>query len=148
MGILDRFHSKQQRAQLKTLATKPLQQADTQSAAAASVKKEEHPVRPAAKTGTRNTGLGYRIVLRPHNSEKATNAEQRNQYVFHVHPSANKVQVRQAIWETYGVRPLAVRMARVRGKTVRYGRHQGERRTWKKAVVSLKKGETIHAATA
>jgi len=66
-----------------------------------------------------------------------------NHYVFEVHPDANKLQVAQAIREIFGVEAVKVRTMNFMGKRKRLGRSEGRRSSWKKAVVTLKPGQTI-----
>jgi large subunit ribosomal protein L23 len=51
--------------------------------------------------------------------------------------------VKQAIEKLFAVHVTAVRTAVARGKTKRVGRNVGRRPNWKKALVTLKQGETI-----
>jgi large subunit ribosomal protein L23 len=80
------------------------------------------------------------IVIRPLVTEKGTwssNDPRTRAYPFEVHPSANKVQIRQAIQQIYSVRVNEVRTANMHGKYRRYGRWFGKTKNWKKAVVKL-----------
>jgi large subunit ribosomal protein L23 len=84
------------------------------------------------------------IVIQPLLTEKGTGLqEQHNQVMLKVHPAANKIQIRQAVEKLWNVKVLSVRVQRVRGKTVRRGRFEGQRPNWKKAIVSLAEGDTI-----
>ncbi len=79
-----------------------------------------------------------------HVSEKATIlASERNQYVFKVSKSATKPEVKQAVELLLKVKVDKVRMMTVKGKTRNFGQIPGKLSNWKKAYVSLKKGETI-----
>ena len=62
---------------------------------------------------------------------------------FEVDLDANKVQIRQAIEKVFGVRVASVRTQIVRGKMKRLRRSFGKRPNWKKAVVTLREGDTI-----
>ncbi len=64
-------------------------------------------------------------------------------YVFEVHPDANKIQIVHAIKEMFKVDATEVRTMNFKGKLKRLGRYQGRRPSWKKAVVTLKPGQTI-----
>ena len=64
-------------------------------------------------------------------------------YTFRVALTANKVQIRQAIEKIFNVKVDKVATMRVLGKTKRMGRTQGKRSDWKKAIVTLKAGQTI-----
>lgn len=84
------------------------------------------------------------MVLRPLLTEKGTRLkEEGNQYIFRVAKTANKVEIRQAIEQLFKVSVLDVRTARVRGKVKRLGRFQGRRPDWKKAIATLKEGDSI-----
>ncbi len=84
------------------------------------------------------------VVMRPLITEKAERAREANrQYAFEVHRDATKIQVKQAVEKIFSVHVTAVRTAIARGKTKRVGRSIGRRSNWKKAVVTLKEGETI-----
>jgi large subunit ribosomal protein L23 len=71
-------------------------------------------------------------------------SEQNNQYVFRVKPRANKLQIKQAVEELFGKRVLRVNTAQFAGKKKRERRADfGRRSHWKKAIVTLAKGEKI-----
>ncbi|HEU4724676.1 MAG TPA: 50S ribosomal protein L23 [Candidatus Eisenbacteria bacterium] len=84
------------------------------------------------------------IVRRARITEKGTKIrEGQNGYLFEVARDANKIQVKQAVEAIFNVKVSTVRTLRVHGKPKRVGRHAGHRPDWKKAIVTLKKGETI-----
>ena len=68
-----------------------------------------------------------------------------NSYTFRVAVAANKIDVRRAVEKFFKVHVKDVRVMNVRGKLKRMGRFEGRRPSWKKAIVTLKKGETIEA---
>jgi large subunit ribosomal protein L23 len=77
-------------------------------------------------------------------TEKATRLmEDENQIVFEVSPRANKIQIRSAVETLFQVGVTKVRTSNVRGKTKRMGRGHGKLNNWKKAVVTLKEGDSI-----
>ena len=69
--------------------------------------------------------------------------EQENQYLFEVARDANKVQVRNAIEALWKVSVTKVHTLIVRGHMRRMGRGHAKTQNWKKAIVSLKKGDSI-----
>lgn len=79
----------------------------------------------------------------PHISEKAAQGTSRGEYVFDVSLDAEKIAIRKAVEALYGVHVESVRTMRLSGKPVLRGRQAGARGDRKKAVVTLKKGETI-----
>ncbi len=84
------------------------------------------------------------IVRRARITEKGTRIrENQNGYLFEVARDANKIQVKQAVEAIFNVKVSTVRTLRVHGKPKRVGRHAGHRPDWKKAIVTLKKGQTI-----
>jgi large subunit ribosomal protein L23 len=85
-----------------------------------------------------------RILARALISEKGTQLrEKSNQYVFRVAPDANKIDIKRAVESIFSVRVTEVRTMVFQGKKKRVGFHIGRRASWKKAVVTLAKGQTI-----
>ena len=83
------------------------------------------------------------VLIRPVVSEKSYELLAANKYTFRVDDRANKTQVRQAIEEIFGVRVTGVRTSRVKSKPKRRGWTKGQRRQWKKAVVTLHPEDSI-----
>ncbi len=84
------------------------------------------------------------VVKRPLITEKSERGrEVAQQYAFEVHRDATKIQVKTAVEKLFGVHVTAVRTAIARGKNKRVGRSVGRRPNWKKAIVTLREGETI-----
>ena len=57
--------------------------------------------------------------------------------------TANKIEITKAIQSLYGVNPVKVNIIKVGGKAVNFGRVSGKRKNFKKAIVTLRKGERI-----
>lgn len=86
----------------------------------------------------------HRIIRKSLLTEKSTLArDAANQYNFEVHADANKIEIGRAVERLFKVKVTAVRVMNVRGKKKRTGRTVGERRSWKKAVVTLAPGSRI-----
>ena len=84
------------------------------------------------------------VILRPVMTEKSMRQkEEQNTVAFRVRPDANKVEIRAAVETIFDVKVAAVRTASFEGKLKRMGRHQGRRRDWKKAIVTLRPGHKI-----
>ncbi len=83
------------------------------------------------------------ILKGPQITEKATELKDKNQYVFKVADSANKSEIKKAVEEVYGVKVIKVRTIKVPRRKRRLGRSVGWKKGYKKAVVSLKKDQTI-----
>jgi large subunit ribosomal protein L23 len=83
-------------------------------------------------------------VIRPLITEKTSAAYQtRKEYAFEVHPEANKHQISDALERQFGVHVTAVRTMQMRRREVTRGRIRGQTPRWKKAIVTLKEGESL-----
>jgi len=85
----------------------------------------------------------FDIILGPMVTEKTAAQQDENIYAFKVGEKANKVQIKQAVQELFGVEVLSVRTVLMRGKMKRFGRHFGKRKNWKKAYVTLAEGHSL-----
>jgi large subunit ribosomal protein L23 len=86
----------------------------------------------------------HKIIRRPIVTEKTTQMMQEgNQYVFEVDRDANKIEIARAVQDLFNVKVSSVKTLNFIGKERRMGFHRGKRPSWKKAVVTLKEGETI-----
>ena len=84
------------------------------------------------------------VVRKPLVTERFADLRERdNKFIFEVHPHANKHEIRQALEHYFGVKVTEVRTMNVRGKVKRLGRFSGKRADWKKAIVTLAKGDSI-----
>ena len=81
----------------------------------------------------------YDIIRKPVITEKSMAAMSENKYTFIVHKNANKVQIKKAVEEVFGVTVEKVQTVRTMGKTKRVGVHVGKRADQKKAIVTLTK---------
>lgn len=90
-----------------------------------------------------------RIVIREiqFTEKSALLSEVGSKYFFEVEPSANKLEVKDAIERLYKVKVASVNTMRYTGKMTRKRTATpGRRSDWKRAVVTLKEGFTIDAA--
>src|SRR3989344_2079291 len=101
---------------------------------------EKRAVTSSAQKGKSN--LAWQTITAPHISEKG-NFLGESGYIFKVANSANKATVRRAVEERYGVKVSSVRVINAPGKPRRRGQTSGEKPGFKKAVVSLKEGQSI-----
>jgi large subunit ribosomal protein L23 len=69
--------------------------------------------------------------------------EEHNKVLFQVAMKANKREIKSAVEKLFSVDVLEVNTMVVRGKVGRIGRRFGKRPNWKKAIVTLREGETI-----
>lgn len=155
MSIFDRFKKKEEEERLQKLgkrekvsdtAAKPANTAPAKKSAKSSAKKPAEAATPAAaeeKADAPKAAVAHGILLRPIVTEKSSLLAAKNTYVFEVARDANKVMIRKAVSDLYGVTAVKVRVINRDGKYVRYGRTMGQRRAWKKAMVTVKPGQTI-----
>jgi len=86
----------------------------------------------------------YQIIKRPIVTEKSGKlAALYNQYTFEVDRRANKIQIKGAVEEAFGVDVLGVSTCIVPGKRRRWGRRVIHKPAWKKAVVTIYPGQEI-----
>ena len=87
------------------------------------------------------------ILKRPLVTEKMTELQDKRQYAFEVVQSASKIDIARAIEKKFNVTVMSVRTMNYKGKAktqmTRKGRFAGRTSSWKKAVVTLKEGDTI-----
>ncbi len=76
-------------------------------------------------------------------TEKASLLNKENKVVFEVARDSNKVQIRDAVQKLFNVTVTNVNTLLMRGKDRRMGRGYGKMQNWKKAVITLKAGDTI-----
>jgi large subunit ribosomal protein L23 len=86
----------------------------------------------------------YRTIIRPIVTEATSSAYQdKGEYTFQVAPDANKFEIRQAIERLFNVKVTGVWTSISRGKSRRVGATTGRRAHTKKAIVTLREGDTI-----
>jgi len=83
------------------------------------------------------------VIIRPVVSEKSYVLAAADRYTFRVHPDAHKTQIRQAVEQLFDVKVVDVRTMSVKSKPKRRGFTAGRSRSWKKAVVQVRPGDTI-----
>ncbi|HOE91512.1 MAG TPA: 50S ribosomal protein L23 [Candidatus Cloacimonadota bacterium] len=84
------------------------------------------------------------IIISPIFTEKSTQAQSlQNAYTFKVSINANKIEIKKAIEKVFSVDVVDVNTIRMYGKPKRLGRYEGRRPNWKKAVVTIKSGQSI-----
>jgi len=83
------------------------------------------------------------LVLRPIVTEKATLQMEDNKFVFDVLPRATKPEIRAAIESLFDVKVTSVNTLKLPRKKKRVGRYIGYKAQYKRAIVTLKEGDTI-----
>ena len=86
--------------------------------------------------------LAREIIIKPVVTEKSVDLMQDNKYCFKVAKDANKIEIKNAIEEIFKVTVVNVNTVNVHGKMKRMGRTQGMTASWKKAVVTLREGDS------
>jgi len=145
MGLFDFF--KKKKKEIKTPEKKKIEKKPVVAKALADkdVKKKKAEARPLpkAKPKKRTSKIAYRVLDTPHVTEKATALTEENKYVFKVLPRANKIEIKKAVEDLYGVDVINVRIINVPRRQRRLGRQKGWRKGYKKAIVKIKKGQKI-----
>ena len=86
----------------------------------------------------------YEIIKRPIVTEQSMDQMADRKYTFEVATSANKIEIKKAVEEIFGVEVEKVTTMNMDGKVKRMGMNIGKRANWKKAVVKLtEKSKTI-----
>lgn len=86
----------------------------------------------------------YSVIKKPHVTEKASiNGEANNTVAVVVDRDANKIEIKQAVETLFKVKVDQVRTVNVAGKVKRIGRNIGKKSNWKKAYVTLQKGQSL-----
>ena len=129
VALLDRFKKKPAKAAAK---------AERTPAASA-------PAQPqgvvASRSGRERRVLG--VITAPHMTEKSSAGRVQGWYTFRVGKNANKIIVRRAVEDRYGVTVERVRIVNQNARKMRLGRIAGEVPGFKKAMVKVKAGQSI-----
>jgi large subunit ribosomal protein L23 len=88
------------------------------------------------------------IIIRPIVSEKSYDMMADNKYTFEVAKQAHKIEIAKAVEKIFGVTVIKVNTMNVKGKPKRVRYQLGMTKSWKKATVTLKPGDTIEAFNA
>ncbi|HJP17591.1 MAG TPA: 50S ribosomal protein L23 [Nitrospinota bacterium] len=86
----------------------------------------------------------YRVIIKPLITEKSSDQQaNHNKYTFQTNLNANKHEIKAAVEELFKVKVLNVRTCVYHGKKTRVGRNSGFKPEWKKAIVTVKEGDSI-----
>lgn len=83
------------------------------------------------------------IILAPIITEKTAGMEADGRYAFKVSSKANKTEIRQAIEKKFNVKVASINTVNSHPKKKRVGRYTGMTNKYKKAIITLEKGNTI-----
>lgn len=101
----------------------------------------------SAKISTDYKNRLYQVLQTPHITEKATKvADKNNQIIFRIIQDATKVEIKDAVEMIYKVKVERVQTLWAKSKMKRRGAYKGVRQGYKKAIVSVKKGQEINFA--
>ncbi len=102
---------------------------------------------PVVKSESKNTKTPVRlfehVIRHPRVTEKANNTTSQNAYIFDVDPRANKIDIAKAIEILYDVIPVKINTLKVPSKSVFHKGKKGVKSGGKKAIIYLKKGDSI-----
>ncbi|MCL2104379.1 MAG: 50S ribosomal protein L23 [Kiritimatiellaeota bacterium] len=88
----------------------------------------------------KHAGIIYRVMI----TEKGTQLAYENKYMLEVAPKANKIEIRKAVEEQFGVHVLAVNTQNHQEKTrTLRNRRKVSGKCWKRAIVTVRPGERI-----
>lgn len=107
---------------------------------------KEEAEKVATVLPTTGNADAYRVLKSFYVSEKASLLNGFNQYVFKVFRSANKSQIRKQVEKLFNVTVESVKVLNMPRKRRDLGKHTGFKSEYKKAIVVLKKGQTIEQA--
>ena len=142
MSLLNRFKSKKEQEvaqKAPTVAEVTQTSGEKEVKKVAKEKKEPKKEKKAKNVRSATT----QVILSPLITEKAARLGALQTYVFHVARFATRVEVAKAFKDLYGVQPTRVNIVNMRAEPVRFGRIQGKRAAWKKAMVTVPKGKEI-----
>ena len=83
------------------------------------------------------------ILVSPLTTEKAVSGQSLNKYIFKVAPSANKIEIMKAIGKAYNVKAVSASIINIPRKVRQVGKTRGFKSGYKKAIITLAKGQTI-----
>lgn len=83
------------------------------------------------------------IIVVPILTEKSNEGRTLQKYTFKVSVRANKIEIMRAIHKLYNVTPVSCNTVKVKGKKKKQGKYVGKTSAYKKAILTLKKGDTI-----
>lgn len=142
MNFFDRFKSKFAQRREKS-AVKAVSVSDSHE----NMKALHHENIPKAQEPTTSPeskkGLCGDVLMHPLVTEKTAVLAGSGKYVFVVNPHATKIEVKKAVLALYGTMPESVAIVNREGKRVRFGRFLGQRKDWKKAIVTMPEGKTL-----
>ena len=153
MGIFDKILGKKEKAEKKVeksarggstsiVEVEPPKKVEKKPAAKPEKTKKEAAKRMVAK---KDENITHKVLLENLISEKSTELATQSKYVFKVTKQAGKFQIKEAIEGYYGVQVVGVNTIKINPKKRIHGRTVGWKKGYKKAIVTLRSGDTIAA---
>lgn len=158
MGLIDRWFTKNQDEQLKARTqasqdkgaekSSPVKSAP-KAVKATKEKKEKTEKAVVAKAegqDNKTHGAAHRVLVHPLITEKSAIMGGHNKYMFVVDRNAGKDDVKRAMESVYGVSPLKINIINMSGHVMPRrgnGRSAGRRSDFKKAIITLREGQSI-----
>lgn len=106
----------------------------------------ENAPEPIKTASGKDSAFSYQHIASPYLTEKTSILNAGGQYVFKVFSRANKIAIKKAVEQLYGVHVEKVRIMIIPGKRRQLGRFEGEKKGFKKAIIRLRAGEKIEVA--
>jgi len=162
MGIFDKILGKKEKVDkadkksesggsTSTMEVEPPKKDEKKSEKTATKKaksaKKTKPKKEVAKrkVSKKDENIAHKILFENIISEKSTRLAAENKYVFKVDKNSGKFQIKEAVEGYYGVQVLGVNTVKIKPKKRIHGRTVGWKKGLKKAVVTLREGDTITA---
>jgi len=155
MGLFDRLtKTREFKAKEKAAAEEQEKKSSKAAVSDSGVTVSDSTKKPAVKKAPKketaasdvirvDRGISSRILITPWVSEKAARHADTGTYAFRVATSANKVEIHKAVETLWKVDVDSVRTIRGKGKVFQSRTRNGKRVNWKKALVTLKEGQSI-----
>ena len=85
----------------------------------------------------------YEIIKQPVVTEKTTKMSENNQFAFKVESTSSKEYIKKAVEKLFKVKVKSINTIKIKGKSKIFKGTKGKRSDYKKAIVTLKPGETL-----
>ncbi len=86
-------------------------------------------------------------IISPHLTEKSTNLSEQNKIIFKVPKKANKKNLKKNIEKIFKVNVVKINTVNIRAKVKMVRNRKAHKSGYKKAIITLKKGQIIDLAT-
>jgi len=143
MSLLDKFKKNREKSKIKKDSVKKKEVLVSKK----KDRKETITEKKLSKANIEKIVSAYSVIKEPCITEKASFLAEQNKYVFKIYPNVNKIEIKKAIELIYNTKVEKVNVIHASPKKRRLGRREGWRGGLKcgfrKAIITLKKGEKI-----